>query len=242
LSNPRRTIVTQAALLSLLFLAPPGVYFEQTTVVYEGGRLLGPGVSTRVWLSGRRMRLEPAGSGEPAALLLLLDESKAFRLEPEERVARALDLVRLQTRSQMDLSMAGDLMGAGEKDSARTRELAGPRTIAGLSCTTYRITAGSTVMDLCVTAALPVGVDAFVDFLDWSGASRSLAGIVDEVRRLPGFPLETRARVTVLGEVHETLSTVTRVEAGPQPQSLFAPPPGYRVVAEEAPPGEEDAP
>ena len=39
----------------------PDVYFEQTTVVLAEGRPAGPGVVSRVWYAGRRMRLEPAG-------------------------------------------------------------------------------------------------------------------------------------------------------------------------------------
>jgi hypothetical protein len=52
-----------------------------------------------------------------------------------------------------------------------------------------------------------------------------------------GFPLETRSRVTVLGDVQETLSTVTRVKVGPAERRLFEPPPGYRLEpdTEEAP-------
>ena len=57
------------------------------------------------------------------------------------------------------------------------------------------------------------------------------------IRRLPGFPLQTRSRVEVMGEVQETLSTVTKVSAGPFAAGLFEPPPGYRVETEEPPEG-----
>jgi hypothetical protein len=89
-------------------------------------------------------------------------------------------------------------------------------------------------MEVYLSQQVPVGVEAFAEFLEWSGASQSLAGVLSEVRRLKGFPLETLSRVTVLGRVHETRSTVTRVKVAPQPASLFEPPPGYRVVAEPA--------
>jgi hypothetical protein len=127
--------------------------------------------------------------------------------------------------------MVGDLMGSDE-GRARTVPLRTPKTIAGHACRGFRITAGSTVMDVYVTSAIPLGIDAFADFLEWSGASASLGGILTELRKLPGFPLETRSRVTVLGRVHETLSTVTKVKLGPQPAALFEPPAGYRIVPE----------
>jgi hypothetical protein len=55
---------------------------------------------------------------------------------------------------------------------------------------------------------------------------------VAAVRDLPGFPLETRTRVAVLGETQETVATVTKIHLGPQPASLFEVPAGWRVEAE----------
>ena len=90
-------------------------------------------------------------------------------------------------------------------------------------------------MDVYVTEALPVGIEAFTDFLEWSGASQSLAGLMGELRRLPGFPLQTRSRVTILGEEHETVSTVTKVKVGPLAPALFERPGDYRLRAEPPP-------
>jgi hypothetical protein len=221
----------------------PGLYFEQTTVTYSSGRPTGPGVASRVWYSGKRMRLEAGDEKDGPAFILRLDPPAAYRLEPVHRRAVRVDVDRLRTQSQMDLSMAGDLMGAGEDEGrVRTRPLATRRTIGGLPCEGFRITAGSTVMDLYVTRSLPVGIEAFAAFLEWSGASQALGGLMAEVRKLPGFPMETRSQVTVLGEVHETRATVTRVETGPQPAALFEPPPGYDLVSEEQDEQEERRP
>ena len=89
-------------------------------------------------------------------------------------------------------------------------------------------------MDVYVTDALPVGIEAFTDFLEWSGAGDSMAGILAELRKLRGFPMETRSRVTVLGEEQETVATVTKVKVGPLAPALFEPPGDYRLQA--APP------
>lgn len=215
-----------------------GVYFEQTTVTYSVGKPAGPGVVARVWCVGKRMRLEPGeGQGGPA-FILRLDRGAAYRIEPSERTVVAIDMARLRARSQMDLSMAGDLMGTDAEVAARTRPLGANRIIAGFACEGFRVTTGSTVMDLYVTRSLGIGIDRFADFLDWAGAGQALGGLMTEIRRLPGFPLETRSRVTVMGEVQETRSTVTRIEVGPQPDSLFEPPNGYRVVEDEDGPEE----
>jgi hypothetical protein len=209
------------------------VYFEQTTVSTTPGAAAGPGVASRVWYSGKRMRMEPGGASEGPAFVLRLDTGKAFRLDPATKTATAIDVDRLRAQAQMDLAMAGDLMGA-EEGAARTAALRGVKTIAGYPCRGFRITAASSVMDVYVTDALPVGIEAFTDFLEWSGASQSLAGLMGELRRLPGFPLQTRSRVTVLGEEHETVSTVTTVKVGPLLPALFERPRDYRLQA--APP------
>ena len=76
----------------------------------------------------------------------------------------------------------------------------------------------------------------FADFLEWSGAGQALAGLVAAVRALPGFPLETRMRVNVLGEVQETVSTVTAIRVAAPPDGLFDVPAGWRVVRETSTP------
>ena len=212
--------------------APADVYFEQTVVTSSDGQPAGAGVLSRVWYSGRKMRLEAGGVPEGPAFILRLDTGRAYRLDPGARTATELDANSLRAQSQMDMAMAGDLMGGAEQGPARSARLREPRTIAGYACEGYRISAGTTVMDVYVTRALPLGIEAFADFLEWSGAEQALGGILSELRKLPGFPLETRSLVTVLGTAHETISTVTRVKLGPQPASLFEPPAGFRIVAE----------
>jgi len=83
-----------------------------------------------------------------------------------------------------------------------------------------------------VAEDVPAGPGVFADFLEWSGAAQALSGLVAAVRELPGFPLETRTRVSVLGETQETVATVTKVRVGPQPASLFEVPAGWRLEAE----------
>jgi hypothetical protein len=221
------------ALTALLLAAPrasaPDVYFEQTTVVLTEGKPSGPGVVSRVWYAGQRMRLEPGGAPGGPALILRIDQGKAYRIDPAGKRAVVVDLERLRARAQMDVSLAGDLMGAGEDARVRTAALRETRTIAGHPCRGFRLTGASAVLELYVATDLPVGISAFADFLEWSGASQSMSALVEELRKLPGFPLETRSRVDVLGEVQETLSTVTRVKVGPADRALFEPPPGYRL-------------
>jgi hypothetical protein len=226
--------VTVALLAALLAPAAAGadVYFEQTTVSTKRGEPAGTGVASRVWYSGKRMRMEPGGAAGPA-FVLRLDTGQAWRLDPATKTATVIDVDRLRSQAQMDLAMAGDLMGA-EEGAARTTPLRARKTIAGYPCRGFRVTGAASVMDVYVTDALPVGIEAFTDFLEWSGASQSLAGLMEELRRLPGFPLQTRSRVTVLGEEHETVSTVTKVKVGPLPPALFERPGDYRLQA--APP------
>ena len=59
-------------------------------------------------------------------------------------------------------------------------------------------------LDVWVSKAIRVSIDTFADFLEWSGASESLGGLLPELRQLPGFPLETRSRLTTGGHLYET--------------------------------------
>jgi hypothetical protein len=217
----------------------PELYFEQSTVVRTDGMARGEGVLSRVWYAGKRMRLEAGDVPGGPALLLRLDLAKAWRLDPDRKVATEIDAARLRARSQMDASLAGDLMGGSDERGVRTSALKTPKTIAGHACRGFRVTGPSVVMDLYVAEDLPVGIDAFTDFIEWSGAGQSMGGILDEVRKLPGFPLQARSRVTVLDRVHETVSTITKVQVGRQPRSLFEVPAGYRMEAEAPEPEQE---
>jgi hypothetical protein len=220
--------------LTLVVGEPTGLYFEQTTVVRQAGMTKGAGVRTRVYCSQKRLRLEAGDSPGGPALLLRLDEGRAFRLDPESKVATEIDASRLRSRSQSEAAVAAGLMGGAEEE-LRQKPLAGRRTIAGHACQGFQLTGPSVVIDVWVAEALPVRADVFADFLEWSGAEQALSGLVAAHRRLPGVPHETRTRVSVLGEVQETVSTVTAVRVGPQPARRFEIPPGWRVVTVEPP-------
>jgi hypothetical protein len=120
----------------------------------------------------------------------------------------------------------------GSEDALRTTPIEGRRTIAGHPCRGFRLRGRQTSVDVWVAEDVPAGPGVFADFLEWSGAAQALSGLVAAVRELPGFPLETRTRVSVLGETQETVATVTKVRVGPQPASLFEVPAGWRLEAE----------
>jgi hypothetical protein len=225
-------MISLATLAVLVLAGGADVCFEQTTVVGSGGRADGAGVATRVCHSGRKMRLEAAGNPGGPAFVLRLDEGRAFRLDPERKRAVLIDADRLRAQARTDLSMAGDLMGLANA-RPRTTPLARGRTVAGYACQGFRITAGTTIFDLYVTQAVPLKVDAFADFLEWTGARVSLGTILEQIRALPGFPLETRSRVSVMGETQETRTSVTKVTVGPVAAKLFEVPAGWEIVQEE---------
>jgi Domain of unknown function (DUF4412) len=229
-------ILAPSIVASLLAVAAqsPDVYFEQTTLTRTEGQASGPGVSSRVWVSGRRLRLEGEAARGPA-FILQLDLGQAYRLDPERQVAVQIDVARLRNRSQMDSSAASDLMGNAAEGDVRTAPLATPRTIAGYRCRGFRLTGESLTLDVYVAREVPVSLDAFEDLVEWSGAGQAMAGFLAEMRKLPGFPLESRARVSVRGQTLETVSTITKVLVGPNPRALFEPPAGWRVERE-APP------
>ena len=222
-----------AALFALALSAaePAGLYFEQTTVVRPAGKAAeGPGVRSRVWHAGKRLRLEAGDAPGGPALVLRLDEGRALRLDPETKVAVELDPSRLRARSHEDASLAASLMGS--EDALRTTPIEGRRTIAGHPCRGFRLRGRQTSVDVWVAEDIPAGPGVFADFLEWSGAAQALGGLVAAVRELPGLPLETRTRLSVLGQTQETVATVTKIRVGPQPAELFEVPAGWRLETE----------
>ncbi len=225
-------------LLAAVLAAAPaqGLYFEQTTALAQGRALAPRGVRSRVWCSGRRMRLEAADAPGGPALVLRLDEGRVLRLDPESRTAIELDAAQLRARSASDAAVAAGLMGGLGEERLRTSPLQKQRTIAGHACQGFRIASRSVVVETWVADDVPARADTFADFLEWSGAAQALSGLVAAIRALPGFPLETRMRVNVLGELKETVSTVTLIRAAAVPAERFEVPAGWRLVDERRPP------
>ena len=214
--------------------APPGVYYEQLTQSVVGSSPRGAPVRTRVFSTGRRMRLESGEATGGPALVLRLDEDRGFRLDPEAKTASLVDLLRLRAQSQMDVSVAGEALGATEEGAARTTALRATKVVAGRTCRGFLIASPRASLEVYV-AEVGVGIEAFTDFLEWSGAGQSLGALLDELRRLPGFPLETRVRAKVNGEDVSTVTTVTKIELGPLSPALFEVPAGFRLVEAPAP-------
>ena len=167
--------------------APPGVYYEQLTQSVVGSSPRGAAVKTRVYSTGRRMRLESGEAEGGPALVLRLDEDRAFRLDPAAKIARLLDLTRLRAQSQMDVGVAGEALGATEEGAARTTPLAGSKVVAGRTCRGFKIASAQASLEVYV-AQVGVGIEAFTDFLEWSGAGQSLGSLLDELRGFPAFP------------------------------------------------------
>jgi hypothetical protein len=228
------------AFLALLAAASPGFYYEQVTESAFGAESKGAVVRTRVYALGRRLRLESVDVKGGPALVLRLDEGRAFRLDPARKTATRLDLDRLRVQSHMDLSMAGEALGGADEGSVRTVPLPGSKVIAGHTCRGYRLSGSQASLDLYVSdLGAGLGIDTYTDFLEWSGASLALGPLLDEMRRLPGFPLEARLRAKVRGEEVTTVTTVTKISRGPLAPALFEVPSGYELVDEPAPAPEE---
>ena len=221
-----------AAVLSAAVAAPPSgdVFFEQTATTTVDGKP-GPMATSRVYWSGRKVRLESGDAFEPLILLLDLENGRAYRLDPPTKTAVLLDVDALRSRSHLGFAMAGDRMGSSI-DGFRKQKLAGQRTIAGRVSTGYRLRAGETRVDVWMAAGLPLDMEDFTEFLEWSGAAAALGGLLPELERLDGFPLETRSRVVTDGHVYETRATVTRLKQQPLDAALFAPPPSFKLETE----------
>lgn len=224
-----------AALLSAAVAVPPpaDIFFEQTSSTTVDGKP-GPVATSRVYWSGRKVRLESGDAFEPLILIIDFEQDRAYRLDPAAKTALRLDADALRTRAHLGFALAGDRL-ASSTDAFRRQKLQGRRTIAGRACIGHRLRAGDTRVDVWMADGLPLDMDDFTEFLEWSGAKAALGGLLPELARLEGFPLETRSRIVADGHVYETRATVTRLKQEPLDPALFAPPPSFRIEAEAAP-------
>jgi hypothetical protein len=213
--------------------APPSrdVSFEQKVTTTVDGHVGRP-VTSRVYWSGRRIRLESGDPFDPLVLLVDLGRNRAYRLQGSARQALVVDLDRLRSQAHLEFSTAGDHMEADVEDSFRTQALSGRRVIAGYTCEGYQIRGGPTRMDVWIARRVPLDMDLFAEFLEWSGADQSLGGLLPQMRKLPGFPLETRTRVTAGAHVYETQATITSLEIAPIASALLEVPEDYAVEDE----------
>jgi hypothetical protein len=216
-----------ACLMTVAQAATTEMYFEQQTTTRTANREADTQVA-KVWFSGQRMRLET----DSGALILRLDQGRGYRLDPTQRVAWQLDLDALRVRSRRDLSVAEGLLPGGGAEPARTRSLPGSRTIAGHSCRGYQIASPASTMQVWTARDVPATMEAFSEFLAWTGASESLPGLLDALRELPGFPLETVMSVDFGGHKIETRTTVTKLVIQRNPRARFEVPSGYEVKRE----------
>jgi hypothetical protein len=209
---------------------PPALFYEQTTQTTVDGRTADPSGRVRVWFAGAKLRMEHLGAGgkTEAVLIVRLDRGKAYRLDPAAKTTWESDLDREQAESQMELGLAGDVVGSG----VRTARLRGTRQIAGYVCQGYRLSSEAGYMELWLSEMAPARLESFAGFFEWLGVDQSLEPIMEAVKRLPGFPLETRSRMNVAGRVVETRSTILTLRAEPADAGLFEPTPGYRVERE----------
>jgi len=211
--------------------APPaGLFYEQTTQTTVDGRAADPSGRVHVWFAGAKLRMEHlSASGKAEAVLIVrLDRGKAYRLDPATTTTLESDLEREQAESQMELGLAGDVVGA----AVHTTRLQGTRQIAGYVCQGYRLSSDAGHMDLWLSEAAPARLESFAGFFEWLGVDQSLEPIMDAVKRLPGFPLETRSQMNVAGRIVETRSTILALRAEAPDAALFEPPASYRVKRE----------
>lgn len=221
-------------LLAAAPAAPPrSVFFEQTSSSTVDGKP-GDTLRSRVFWSGHKVRMESGDTFRPGVLLLDLETERALRLDPAAKTATVLDMSALRAQTNLGFSMAGDAVG-GDDDRFRTSELEGTRTIAGFTCQGHRIKGPNARIDVWTGAAVPVPMKMFEEFLSWSGAAQALGGLLPEIQKLRGFPLETRSRFTVSGHVYESVATITVLKVEPLAATLFEPPKDYRTVVTEAP-------
>jgi len=209
----------------------PSVYFEQTARTTVDGTPA-PAVHSRVYWHGKKARLESGDAFDPFVLLLDLARDRSVRLDAASKTAVVLDTGALRSESSLGFSLAGDAMGADDPDALRSEPLPGRKQVAGYVCEGHRIHGHDVRIDVWVSRAVGVPMSVFTDFLEWSGAADAMAGLLPQIQKLPGFPLETRSHLVTGEHTYDIVATITRIKTEPIPAATFEVPARYRTVIE----------
>lgn len=248
-----RFAAAAGAALALLAAAP--ALAEDLTIVYRTTGGSGPGTATSYYTPTAMRLSEPDrdtvieyGPGR----IVNVDHKKKEYSEVTLAEMEAAMKAAAQQMEAMNAQMASlppamrekmqGMMGGGAVAVTK----GATRKVAGYDCQDYEVTMGTMVsLRLCATTALvpPAGDAGFRRFSSVAGAGAALAGspmfkgVVDEMKKVQGFPLAESTSAKVMGRATQTSKEATEVRKDPIAASVFdvaALTRGYKKVASPA--------
>jgi hypothetical protein len=225
--------ITPLTLCIVQCFAAGSVAAGDLTIVSTVTAARGGPMTTTQYLGDDRMRM---ADGNNDIVLDLSDGKMIFIDHKKKRYSETtFDEVRQHVARLEEMTAANPMMermmgSPGEIEIQKTSET---RKIAGYGCTKYILSMGDSFRQ---TAWLTDELDFPVEYYDASKALFAMMGpmatrfekMVDEMKKIGGFPLATDSKMSFMGRDSSTSSEVIEVRKGAIADDAFSPPAGYK--------------
>ena len=223
----------RCVLMFVVMLAVGAAAADDLTIVSKVTPAKGAPHTSTQYITAERMRMSDGDNDTivdlEAGKIVQIDHKKKSYFETTfaEMQQHFAELAEMLNDNPMMEQMMGKVSEVRVTKTDSTRE------IAGLSCTDYLISLGESFKEtVCVTPDVKMPVE----YYDASKMLYAMMGpmatrfekLLDEMKKLDGFPLMTDLDMKVMGMDASSLSEVTEIREGSVPADAFAIPANYK--------------
>lgn len=175
-----------------------------------------------MFIKGTKARSETAAS--KTYQLIDLDAQKIYVVDPDKKVV----LVMTTAMMKQTAGLMGQL--AGNQEAKPVVEKPGTtHTYNGYKCEDVKVSMPGMMnftSTACVTTAIQV--KEFEPFKEFSEVFSKALG-VDSTGGIPGFPVHTETRMSVMGQNMDSTTDLVSITREPLDASMFVVPPDYKI-------------
>lgn len=169
-------------------------------------------------------------------IITINNNKKTYTEMTFEQLRQMLDKVGEQLGAQLNknsaqLEAAKKMLGLTDASVSVTQEGPG-ETIAGYTTDKYLVRLGPVEMVIMAAPSLKIPA-AYYDVLKMQSTPNpifDLKQLFDEMKKIEGLPLKTTTNIKVMNMEMKTEKSVTSIEKGALPASVFEIPEGYTLV------------
>jgi hypothetical protein len=219
--------------MAMVMLAVAAAAASDLTIVSKVTPAKGAPYTSTQYITAERMRMSDADNDT----IVDLEAGKIVQIDHKKKSYFETTFAEMQQHfaglAEMldDNPMMEQMMG--KVSEVRVTKTDSTREIAGYGCTDYLISLGESFKE---TACVTPDVKMPVEYYDASKMLYAMMGpmatrfekLLDEMKKLDGFPLMTDLHMKVMGMDASSLSEVTEIREGPVPTDAFAIPANYK--------------
>lgn len=225
-------LVLGLALLACGAVLAEDIQFEQTVQMTVAAGQPPIAMSQKIWVSSGKTCMEMSGGMMPGKTKMIMraDVKKMYTINEAQRTYMEMPLGQLS-------GMANPMIEQMQFDVQKTGNT---KKVNQWNCEEYVVTATGAMpmkMSMWVTKDITYDKQVMKEMEESVGGSPALKALAEKTKDIEGFPVEQTMEMTMAGQTITTKTTVTSVQQGPIPASVFEVPEGYTKAAMPAMPG-----